>query len=191
MMAALLLTSLAMPMHAQVYKDTDSTPKERVSRLLKDTRKGMKKAGKTISDFFEGFNLSDEERIEEVKVGGVKYMRLHTVNLFEGDDEGMAVRSREEFLRRYPRCTVVAVAIPQQKWKDVAQKEDGKIVAYTRKADCYVLGKDGKDGYINVLFSFRCTRKPGGEWVRPAEYWPRLVRVDAIPNVHFEELNHK
>jgi hypothetical protein len=184
--AALLLCSLAAPMHAQVYKDTSKTPKERFSQLLGETKKGMEKAGKTISDFFGGIAAKDSD---EVMIDGVKYMRIHSVNLFEGDDSAMLTLCREDFIRRYPNTTIVSVAIPQASWTETALKEKGKIVAYRRVAQCFVLAKDGTDGYINARYGFRCSRTPGKKWVKPAEYWPKFERADAIPNVHFRQLN--
>ncbi len=184
--SALLLLAMGMPLQAQVYKDVDKTPKERLDDFLGETEQGMKKAGKTIGDFL-GINSKTET--DEVEVDGVRYMPLHTVNVFYADSTGMIERCRTDFARRYPRATILSVAIPQETWTETVVKENKRITAYKRTAYCYVLGRDGADGYINARYVFRQQRKPGNRWVSPASSWPGFERADAIPNIHFSKLN--
>lgn len=184
----MLLLALGQPLQAQVYKDVDKSPKERLDDFLGETEEGMKKAGKTISDFL---GIKSKSGDDEVEIDGVKYMRLYTVNLFYADSTGMTDLCRTDFARRYPRATVVSVAIPQEGWTETAVKENKRIAAYRRTAYCYVLGRDGADGYINARYVFRQQRRPGNPWVASTGSWPRFERADAIPNVHFSKLNKR
>lgn len=177
---------LAAPLQAQVYKDVDKTPKERLNDFLGETEKGMRKAGKTISNFL---GIESKSSADDIEIDGVKYMPLHTVNLFYADSTGMIARCKADFKRRYSAATVVAVAIPQETWTETVIKENKKITTYKRTAYCYVLAKDGTDGYINARYVFKELRKPGSPWVKPEESWPGFERADAIPNVHFKQLN--
>lgn len=187
-MIALALLIFTMPAYAQTTVKDNKTPKERLQDFLGETQRGMEEAGKTISDFFNSeFNSSSDE----INIDGVRYMKLHTVNMFYADSVGMLNLCRQDFARRYPKAKILSVAIPQEKWIDTASKEGGKITAYKREVNCYVLGKDGTDGYINARYSFKSMREPGNSWVKPKEYWPHFDRADAIPNVHFKQLNKK
>jgi hypothetical protein len=95
---------------------------------------------------------------------------------------------RDDFAKRYDATTIVSVAIPQEDWLETAILEKKKVVMYKREALCYVLGKDGKDGYINARYSFIQYRKPGKKWLASASHWPKFERADAIPNVHYNRL---
>lgn len=182
---AVVLFALAAPAKAQVYKDTNRSVKSRVTELYGQARKGVKKAGKNVGDFFGLHHRGDSD---EVEIDGVKYMPVYRVNLFRDDTEGLREICRKDFARRYARAQIVSVAIPQRSWTETAVKQRGKIIAYRRRAYCYVLAKDGTDGYINARYQFKSSREPGKAWVIPEGYWPRFERADAIPNVHFEKL---
>ena len=185
MTTALMLLVMAAPMHAQVYKDVDKTPKERLNTLLKDLEKGMHKTGESRSDLLGLDNKSDTTLIE---IDGVKYMPVYTVDRFHADSASMYKACREDFAKRYDVTTIVSVAIPQEDWLETAILEKKKVVMYKREALCYVLGKDGKDGYINARYSFIQYRKPGKKWLASASHWPKFERADAIPNVHYNRL---
>ncbi|MDT3387177.1 MAG: hypothetical protein LIR46_05360 [Bacteroidota bacterium] len=187
-LTVLMLLAMVAPLSAQVYKEVDKSPKERLQDFLDETATGINKAGKTIGDFL---GINAEGTGDEVKIDGVKYMRIYTSNLFYADSTDMLTLCRKDFAQRYPQAEIVSVVIPQRSWNQTALKEGSKITAYKRMALCYVLAKDGKDGYINARYSFRQLRNPGKRWTTPEGYWPRFDRADAIPNVHYEQLKLK
>ena len=183
---ALLL--MALSMHAQVYKEVDKTPGERLGTLLKDFEKGMKKTGESLSDLLGLEGKTDSTLIE---IDGVRYMPVYTVDRFTADSLSMYEACRKDFAKRYNAATIVSVAIPQEDWLETVVMENKKVAMYKRKAYCYVLGKDGKDGYINARYSFIQYRKPGNRWLSAAGYWPKFERADAIPIMHYKRLKKK
>ncbi len=185
MMTAFMLGLLAAPMNAQVYKDTEKAPKERLNDLWSDIKKGAKKTGESLSNLL---GLDDKSDSTLVEIDGVKYMPIYTKNLFVPDSAGMYRACKADFAKRYDNATVVSVVIPQRNWLETVVTENKKITMYKRTAYCYVLAKDGDDGYINARYSFRQIRKPGKKWVVPEEYWAKFDRADAIPNVHYSKL---
>lgn len=185
MMMALLLVALVAPAQAQVYKDIDTPPKKRLNTLLKDLEKGVKKTSKSVADWLGIDTKADDTLVE---IDGVKYMPIYTTNLFAGNATEMEDACKADFAERYANATIISVVIPQEGWTEATLKEKKHITMYTRTAYCYVLAKDGDDGYINARYSFKQLRKPGQKWVAPIENWPKLERADAIPNKHYEQL---
>lgn len=185
MTMTLVLLALAAPMHAQVYKDTDKTPKERLNTLLGDFKKGMKKTGESLSGLLGIEGTGDSTLVE---IDGVKYMPIHTTNRFSADSAGMYRAARADFARRYEDATIVSVVIPQDSWRETVLTENKRVTMYKRTVFCYVLAKDGADGYIHARYSFRQLRKPGKRWLAPEGYWPRFERADAIPTAHYQRL---
>ncbi len=183
MVVVLLATATAM--NAQVYKETDKSVKTRVNTLWKQAKKGVKSAEKDVSDFL---GIEKKKDSDDITIDGVKYMPLYTKNLFYADSTGMLERCRQDFSRRYPSAKIISVAIPQKTWIEAAKTSGSKVKAYKRTAYCYVLAKDGADGYINVRYLFQSMREPGRPWVYPEEYWPYMDRADAIPNAHYQEM---
>ena len=183
--AASLLLLTAAPMQGQVSRDTDKTPKERLNDFLDETGQGMKKAGETIAGFL---GIESKTETDVVTVEGVKYMPLYTANLFQDGGNDLLERCKADFRGRYPQATIVSAAIPQKDWTSVAVKEYKKIVSYKRTLYCYVLAKDGVDGYINVRYAYRLNRLPGKEWPKVETCRPAFERADAIPNTHYEQL---
>lgn len=181
----LALLCMAAPMQAQVYKDTKSSPKKRLNTLLGDLKRGMQKTGESLSGLLGLGETTDTTLIE---IDGMEYMPVHTVNLFHADSVAMYAACRRDFARRYEHATIVSVVIPQADWRETAISENKKIKMYKRKAYCYVLAKDGADGYINARYAFVQLRKPGKRWLAPEGYWPRFERADAIPTVHYQKL---
>lgn len=181
----LLALILAIPANAQVYKDINRTPKERLNTLLRDIKRGIRKTGDSLNELLGGDGDSDKTLVE---VDGVSYMPVYTTNRFTADSTGMYVACRADFARRYSRATVISTVIPQEAWDETVMKDNKKVVMYRRRAWCYVLAKDGEDGYINARYAFVQLRKPGQKWLAPEGYWPKFERADAIPNAHYKKL---
>ena len=172
-------------MQGQVYKDTTKSPKERLNTLLGDFKKGVKKTGESLSGLL-GLDSGNDEGL--VEIDGVKYMPLYTANRFAPDSVSMYNACRADFARRYEQATVVSVVIPQDDWAETVVTENKKVTMYKRTAYCYVLAKDGADGYIHARYSFRQLRKPGKQWLFPEGYWAKFERADAIPAMHYRKL---
>lgn len=185
MITALGMLMMAAPMYAQVYKDVDKTPKERLNTLLDDIKKGVKKTGESLNDLL---GLENKADVEWVEIDGVKYMPVYTTDLFVPDSAGMYRACREDFAKRYENASVISVVIPQEDWKETVVTENKKVTMYKRTVYCYVLGKDGTDGYINARYAFRQLRMPGKKWRVPEGYWPKFEHADAIPNAHYRKL---
>ena len=180
-----MLLAMAALMQAQGNKGVNKSSKERLNSFLKDLEKGMQKTGESLSDLLGLDNKSDTTLVE---IDGVKYMPVYTVDRFHADSVSMYKACREDFAKRYNAATIVSVAIPQEDWLETVVMENKKVAMYKRKAYCYVLGKDGKDGYINARYSFIQYRKPGKKWLASASHWPKFERADVIPNVHYNQL---
>ena len=181
----LLALILAIPANAQVYKDIKQTPKERLNTLFRDIKRGIRKTGDSLNELLGGDSDSDKTLVE---VDGVSYMPVYTTNRFAADSTGMYVACRADFARRYSHATVISTVIPQETWDETVMKDNKKVVMYRRRAWCYVLAKDGEDGYINARYAFVQLRKPGQKWLAPEGYWPKFERADAIPNAHYKKL---
>lgn len=180
-----MLLLMALSMHAQVYKEVDKTPGERLGTLLKDFEKGMKKTCESLSDLLGLEGKADSTLIE---IDGVKYMPVYTVDRFTADSVSMYAACCTDFAARYNATTIVSVTIPQENWLEAVVMEKKKVTMYKRRVYCYVLGKDGKDGYINARYSFTQYRKPGMRWLAPEGYWPKFERADVIPMMHYKRL---
>lgn len=185
LMVLLLALILANSANAQVYKDIKQTPKERLNTLLRDIKRGIQKTGDSLNELL-GYDSSRDKTL--VEIDGVMYMPVYTTNRFTADSTGMYVACRADFMRRYSHANVISTVIPQETWDDTVIKDNKKVVMYKRSVWCYVLAKDGEDGYINARYAFKQLRKPGQKWLTPEGYWPKFERADAIPNAHYKKL---
>ena len=59
-------------------------------------------------------------------------------------------------------------------------KEHGSIVGYLQSMYCYVLAKDGNDGYINAEFTFQRYKRVGEAYEHVEGKWPGMTRVDIL-----------
>ncbi|MGI6233471.1 MAG: hypothetical protein ACOYJF_11610 [Prevotella sp.] len=185
-LAPLFLAAFVMPLQAQTEVNEKKNLPNTFNKIWNKTKTGVKKTGRNVGEFL-GFDTDQEEDL--VEIDGVEYMPLYTHNLFYADSTRMLRLCERDLLRRYPTAKILHTAIPQTTWTETALKKGSKIVAYRRHAYCYVLASDGNDGYINARYSFQCERKPGKKWVVESGQWPKFERADAIPNVHYQQLN--
>lgn len=184
-MAVLVLMLTATSAQAQVYKEVNKSPGKRLDTLLKDIERGIQKTGESLSELL---SLDAKGDTGLVEIDGARYMPLCTTDRFAADSLSMRQTCRGAFLRRYDAATVVSVTMPQEGWQQTVVMENKKVAKYKRRAVCYVLAKDGADGYINARYAFEQCRCPGGKWERLEGHWPKLERVDAIPNAHYKRL---
>ena len=62
---------------------------------------------------------------------------------------------------------------------------------YVKMLYCYIVAKDGEDGYINARFSFRMTKKVGKSWQNDDANWPLWERTDVLVPSVYEKLKER
>ena len=119
-------------------------------------------------------------------------MPIYSVNLYK-EDEGQELKQACEkaFKARYPQAVIVANAIPQEGWLTDAVKQNKVVVGYSETLYCYILAKDGTDGYINAKFVFQRYKKVGDSYAPVSGKWGSWERTDAIPNAVYKQLIDK
>ena len=65
----------------------------------------------------------------------------------------------------------------------------GERIALLILSNCYVLAKDGDDGYINARFSFTRVKQPGSSYKHAAGGWPKWERTDVIPMEDYVQMS--
>lgn len=182
LMAGLLL---AAPASAQsekarkVGKDIQSA----VSDFWKKAKKGVNNTVEAISD-----ELSTDT-VGAKYIDGYRYMRVYDTNLYkESDARELQELCRKEFAAKYPQAKILSCVIPQQKWENIPVRRNGDIVSYKYRLYCYVLAKDGDDGYINARYRFEKTKRIGNSVQKNTDRWPELTRVNALTNAIYEKL---
>ena len=146
---------------------------------------------KTTLSIKEEFNV-DNAGAELIQIDGHKYMPLRTNDLWKSNDANdFKEACRKEFMEKYPEIDIVSVVIPQADWTDTAIRSNGKISKYLKVLYCYILAKDGDDGYINARFSFRQVKPIGGQRKQDEDYWPLWERTDVIVPAVYKQLAEK
>ncbi len=181
-----------LPANAQTNNNAQKeTLVKKVSTFWKKTKKQVSKTGKNIGDAIGVDELAKKNNEDLKEIDGVKFMPIYTTDLFANnnlsDDEEQIKISKEEFARKYPDAKIIHCVVPQKDWIMTAIKEGSKITGYRRYAYCYLLAKDGTDGYINVRFLFMEYRDAGENYVKSAN-WPKWDRTDIIPNNVYSKL---
>lgn len=189
---AVALLATGMPANAQT-ENTQQTETfgERFTRLAKKTVKEMEKAGHSLGDAI-GFDdrVNPEEDADSVKIGGTYYMPLYTVNLYKGTDARVYTdQCRSMFQMKYPEAKIQTVVLPQKEWVATTVKRGNKVVQYLQTMYCYVLAKDGEDGYINARFSFTRVKQPGSSYKHAVGGWPKWERTDVIPMEDYVQMS--
>ena len=175
---------IAMPSSAQMTKkDTgNGTFNERVSKLWKKTKKSLDSAAEQVRKEFENTNSGLR------KVNGEFYMNVYDTNIYEGEDGAtLCDLCRKEFAEKYPSVEIRSCVIPQMEWETETIKEGEKVVAYNQTLYCYVLGRDGKEGFINAKFTFE-RQKNVGETGKVKTKWPLWTRTDVLTNEVYQKL---
>ena len=154
-----------------------------VSGFWKKTKKGVNATVEAIGDEFS------PDTVGSRYIKGTRYMRVYDTNLYtEADGEGLRDLCRTQFEKKYPQAKILSCVIPQQKWESVPVRRNGDIVAYKLRLECYVLAKDGDEGYINARYRFEKRKEIGKTVEQNAEKWPELVRVNALTSDVYQEL---
>ncbi len=147
------------------------------------------KVGSSFNGLFSSGSSADED---VVKVKGVYYMPLYDVNLYKGaDGDGFKKECRLMFANRYPLAKVMSVASPQTSWVREAVERNNMTVGYTQTMYCYIIAKDGEDGYINARFAYKRYKDVGTAYAPLAEYWPKWERTDFLSAAVYAKLLKK
>lgn len=188
----LTLGMVTVPVNAQTKNNTQKeTLVKKVSKFWKKTTKQVATAGKNIGDAIGIDELARKNDSDLKEIDGVKYMPIYTTDLFANDnltdDNEMIKICKLKFADKYPESRIVHCVIPQKEWIMTAIREGSKITGYRRYAYCYLLAKDGTDGYINARFLFTEYREPGENYVE-INNSPKWERTDVIPNSVYSKL---
>ena len=165
---------------------------DRFVRLGKKAVKEMEKAANNLGDAIGFEDRVNAKTADSVKVDGAWYMPLYTVNLYKGSDLDIYRDAcRKAFVAKYPGVKVESVVVPQQDWLSDTYKKNNKVTGYVQTLYCYVLAKDGNDGYVNARFMFQRQKEVGKQYQHVANCWPLWERTDVIPMATYEQLKTK
>lgn len=187
-----MLMTVAMPLSAQ----TSNTVKKqslgsRISQLFKKTKKSVSKTGEELSNAI-GFDDLASGNKDLYKIKGNYYMPLYTVNLYKGEQsEEFRKQCRQKFSEKYPQAEVVSVALPQTEWLVDPVKSNNQITGYVETMYCYVLARDGGDGYINAKFTYQQYKNAGEKYSQLANKWPQWTCADVLTNEVYQKLLSK
>ena len=190
---AMALLTMALPMNAQTNrnKQQESLVKKGTT-IWNNAKKQVKQTGKDIGEKI-GFDdmAAKEQDTDLIEVDGMKYMPIYNFDLFVNshtkEDAELVRLSREAFMKKYPNAEIMYAVVPQQDWLHTALRDGSKVTGYRRRAYCFVVAKDGSDGYLNARFLFSAERVAGGEYVK-SNSWPRWERTDVIPSHVYPKL---
>lgn len=182
----LLLAAMAMclsPVQAQTESKTKKAKKtisEKAGKVWKDAKESVNSTADIIKDEL-GIKGSSRDSVR------AKYMPIYTRNKYEGGDMYKMVQTcREDFATRYPNCEIVSSVIPQKEWNTYPVIDGGNTVGYRQQLFCYVLAKDGDDGYVNAEYVYERTKSVGGDYTNTENAWPSHPRIDIIPAQDYE-----
>lgn len=161
---------------------------EKVSKFLKKTKKNLEQAGHELGDAI-GFEDRIGVKSDLVKVNGSFYMPLYSTDLYKGED-ALAYRktSTQLFRKKYPKVSIQSVAIPQKEWVLETVEKDGELVGYQRTLHCFIIARDGDEGYVNAKFTYQQYRNVGQEFQNVKDWWPKWECTDFMTNSVYEQL---
>ena len=165
-------------------KDTGNGPlSERVNKFWKKTKKAVGGVVEQVENDFA--NESSGLR----RIAGKYYMNIYDTDVYKGED-GEALRKlcMDEFVAKYPTVKVRSCVIPQTDWLTEPVETDGVVTGYAKTLFCYILAKDGDEGYINAKFVFERQKEVGGTFSNSRTKWPLWVRTDVLTNEVRERL---
>lgn len=163
----------------------------KVGRVLSDTKSSMENAGHQFGDAI-GFEDRVNPEEDYIRVSGNNYMPLYSSNLYKGSDgNSFRTECRRQFSNRYRTAVVQSVAIPQTGWLSEPVKKDNKITGYIQTLQCYVIARDGSDGYINAKFSFQRYKDVGENFQKLSDKWPKWEKTDVMTSKIYNKLLNK
>ena len=187
--ASLLLCSCMCTVSAQTSTSnkTESLG-SKISRILNRARKSANKAGKQVGYTLDADGHLNKEN-DHIKVIGLYYMPLYTVNLYQGKEAAEFRETvRKKFMEKYPQTKLQTVVIPQTDWLHEPVEKGDVIIGYLQTMYCYAIAQDGEEGYINAKFTFQRYREVGGEYQPLQEKWPKWERTDVLSDKVYNKL---
>jgi hypothetical protein len=168
-------------------KESGNGPlKDRVSNFWNKTKKSLDKIVDKVSDDI----ASDASGLRFVK--GKYYMNVYDKNLYKGDDAGqLRDLCLKEFMAKYPSVPVQSCVIPQTEWLTETEEISGEVKGYVQTLYCYIIGKDGNEGFINAKFEFERHKPVGGQFTNTREKWPLWIRTDILTHEVMDHLTKK
>lgn len=170
-------------------QDTKKEPfDKKVSKFWKKTKKELEQAGHELGDAI-GFDDRIDGKSDLLKVNGSYYMPLYSKDLYKGED-ALTFRktSTQLFSKKYPKVNILSVAIPQKEWVLETVEKDGELVGYQRTLHCFIIARDGDEGYVNAKFTYRQYKNVGQEFQNVKGWWPKWERTDFMTNSVYEQL---
>ena len=181
-MAAIMLTAPAQAQSEkarQVGKDIQGA----VTDFFKKAKKGVNQTVEAINEEFSN------DTVGVRYIDGNRYMCIYDTNLYHQSDAAELMElCRADFGAHYPDATIISCVIPQQQWEETPVRRNGDIVSYRFRLNCYVVARDGSQGYINARYRFEKTKKIGQAIVNNDDRWPERVRVNALTPSIYEKL---
>lgn len=161
---------------------------KKVSKFWKKTKKELEQAGHELGDAI-GFNDRIDGKSDLLKVNGSYYMPLYSTDLYKGED-ALTYRKTctQLFRKKYPKVSIQSVAIPQKEWVLETVEKDGELVGYQRTLHCFIIARDGDEGYVNAKFTFRQYKNVGQEFQNVKGWCPKWERTDFMTNSVYEQL---
>lgn len=176
--------------YAQTKNENVNKIAKKVSKFWNNTKKTVSDAGKEIGDAF----TSDKSKSDAglIEIDGAQYMPIYSIDNFykenkETDTELTAIAAKY-FTDKYPDARIISNVIPQSDWDRYSETRNNKVVGYKKTVVCYILARDGEEGYINAKFYFTATRKAGEEYEPDNGVWPSWEKTDMISKTTFEKL---
>ena len=168
-----------------------SNAKQKVGEFLNDAKDAAEQAGSAISEFF-GFDDRVANKEDLIKIKRNYYMPLYSVNLYDGADaQGFPSECRALFASRYPQAEITSIALPQTDWIKEELKKDDEVVGHMHLMYCYIIARDGDDGYINARFTYKKYKQVGHEALVLNDSWPKWERTDYLSHEIYSELKEK
>ncbi len=183
-----LLLGAATNVSAQSQDKKKEPFEKKVSKFLKKTKKELEQAGHELGDAI-GFDDRLSGKSDLLKVNGSFYMPLYSKDLYKGED-ALTFRktSTQLFRKKYPKVNIQSVSIPQKEWVLETVEKDGELVGYQRTLHCFIIARDGEEGYVNAKFTYRQYKNVGQEFQNVKDWWPKWERTDFMTNSVYEQL---
>ena len=161
---------------------------KKVSKFWKKTKKELEQAGHELGDAI-GFNDRIDGKSDLLKVNGSYYMPLYSKDLYKGED-ALTFRKTctQQFRKKYPKVSIQSVAIQQKEWVLETVEKDGELVGYQRTLHCFIIARDGDEGYVNAKFTYQQYKNVGQEFQNVKGWWPKWERTDFMTNSVYEQL---
>ena len=185
---AFLLLGATLNMSAQQPNKKKKTFEEKVSKFVKQTKKELEQAGHELGDAI-GFDDRLYSKSDLLRVNGSYYMPLYSKDLYKGED-ALTYRKActQQFRKKYSKVSIQSVTIPQKEWVLETVEKGGELVGYQRTLHCFIIARDGDEGYVNAKFTYRQYKNVGQEFQNVKGWWPKWERIDFMTNSVYEQL---